>query len=517
MKENGKNVVIIGGGLGGLMAGAVLAKEGFAVDILEKNGIVGGGLQCFRRNGVLFETGMHILGGFLPGNNMDKICNYLGIADKLRIRHTDEDCIDSVTFGGEGGEGGDTYRLPRGRAAFGNYLCRLFPAQKDGILRYMDAMWKLSEEVDLFYLRAPQNDFVHGHSEDFLMPADEFIGKYITDPRLAELLAYMNPMYAGTAGHTPAYIHALINVLYINGSSMFINGSQQMADLLCGIIVSAGGSVHAGDAVNAVDVDLDNRLVQRVVTRSGKTYSGDWYISDIHPCLLLDLLPEKAFLKSYRDRLREIPNTYSSFSVYVKFKKGSRYPYVNHPCYYQESHGYVWKLDAYDESRFPLGFMYMTPPSENQGEYAEKMIVSCPMPFSAVSKWENTASGHRGAGYEQWKSRMIGNVLSKLEKASPGIRNEIESCFASSPLTIRDFYGTKEGSLYGYAKDCRNMPLSQLTIATKVRNLLLTGQNVNLHGICGVPLTAIETAEHIVGNGKIVEKINAAYDRRKKI
>jgi all-trans-retinol 13,14-reductase len=39
----------------------------------------------------------------------------------------------------------------------------------------------------------------------------------------------------------------------------------------------------------------------------------------------------------------------------------------------------------------------------------------------------------------------------------------------------------------------------------------MTGQNVNLHGFCGVPLTAINTAEAIVGINKIVDKINA-YD-----
>ena len=52
------------------------------------------------------------------------------------------------------------------------------------------------------------------------------------------------------------------------------------------------------------------------------------------------------------------------------------------------------------------------------------------------------------------------------------------------------------------------MTLSQLPVATKVRNLLLTGQNINLHGICGVPLTAIETAEALAGRGVIVRKIN---------
>ena len=126
-------------------------------------------------------------------------------------------------------------------------------------------------------------------------------------------------------------------------------------------------------------------------------------------------------------------------------------------------------------------------------------------------------TGHRPPAYEAWKERCLQHILDKLETVRPHIRADMEFCLASSPLTIRDFYGTKEGALYGYNRDCKNMALSQLPIATKVRNLLLTGQNINLHGICGVPLTAIETAECIVGNGNIVKKINEEYDRRKQI
>ena len=310
--SEGKDIIIIGGGLGGLTTGALLAKEGCRVTVLEKNPVIGGGLQCFRRRGVLFETGMHILGGFGPGHNLNRICTYLGILDKLDIRPTDPDCMDAVTFGTE------TYRLPGGKEAFTDYLVGLFPDQADGLRRYMDDLWALSEEVDLFYLRPDGESMLRPHSEDFLLPADEFIAKYVTDTRLAELLAYMNPMYGGVAGHTPAFVHALINVLYINGSAMFVDGSQQMADALADVIRAAGGSIRAGDPVTGIDVE--DRLVKRVITRGGQAYTGDWYISDLHPCTLLDLLPEKAFLKSYRDRLREIPNSYSAFSVYIKFK-----------------------------------------------------------------------------------------------------------------------------------------------------------------------------------------------------
>ena len=55
--------------------------------------------------------------------------------------------------------------------------------------------------------------------------------------------------------------------------------------------------------------------------------------------------------------------------------------------------------------------------------------------------------------------------------------------------------------------------LSQMSVATKVKNLFLTGQNVNIHGLCGVSLTAIETAEALVGHNTIVHKINEAFVR----
>ena len=71
---NRKSIIIIGGGLGGLFTGALLAKEGYGVTVLEKNAAIGGGLQTFQRAGVTFETGMHILGGLRPGASISKIC-----------------------------------------------------------------------------------------------------------------------------------------------------------------------------------------------------------------------------------------------------------------------------------------------------------------------------------------------------------------------------------------------------------------------------------------------------------
>ena len=156
--------------------------------------------------------------------------------------------------------------------------------------------------------------------------------------------------------------------------------------------------------------------------------------------------------------------------------------------------------------------MYMTPADavDAPQTYASKMIINCLMPFSVVERWENTRVGHRGEEYKIWKQQHVEKVLDKMELLYPGFRNTVQYVEASSPLTIRDYYHQPHGALYGMRKDCRNIMLSQIPLYTKVRNLFLTGQNINLHGICGVPLTAINTAEAIMGEKVLVERINSA-------
>src|SRR5699024_7589902 len=142
----------------------------------------------------------------------------------------------------------------------------------------MDALYSISQEVDLFNLRSGKDETLFSHSDEFILPTDEFIAKYVQNKRLRDLLAYMSPKCGGVAGHRPAYVHGMINVLYINGSSQFVGGSQQLADRLADVIRSHGGQIKVNDAVEHIEVV--DRMVESVITRKHKKYMGDWYISD---------------------------------------------------------------------------------------------------------------------------------------------------------------------------------------------------------------------------------------------
>ncbi len=498
MNSEEKDILIIGGGLGGLFTGAILAKEGRRVCVVEKNVTAGGGLQSFRRFGETFDTGMHIIGGMQPGGNIRRICEYLGIMDKVSIMDVDDNCTDSLYFA----EDGKTYRIAKGRQGYIDSLSAYFPSERTNIEAYVDAIFSITREVPLFNLE-PSRSGIPVHSDNFTMAADAFIAKYINDRKLRSIIAYMNPLYGGRGNQTPAYVHAIINVLYICGASRFVGGSSHFADLLCGVITGNGGEVITGDGVDWIEVS--DRRVEYVRTKSGRKFTANVYVSAIHPCTMLTLMPPKAFPKAYRDRLNSLPNAYSAFSLYVKFKKET-FHYINHSEFYMTRYDDIWNFGCADK-KWPLGFLFMTSPDNNQGDWATHALVTAPMLFDEVRQWEDTTVGRRGTEYAKWKRRQSLRLLALIEEIHPEFTDAVESMESASPLTIRDFYGAKDGTLCGFSKDYSNLALTQVPVVTKVSNLLLTGQNINLHGFCGVPLTAIQTCEVILGQGHVIESI----------
>ncbi len=493
-----KKVAIIGGGLGGLFCGAILAKEGIEVTVVEKNTTIGGGLQSFSRFGTLFDTGMHVIGGMREGGNTHRICNYLGLLDRIDIKDVDDFCTDSLYLS----EDNTWYNIAKGKEGFVNSLSSYFPSEREALKRYVNDIYAITNEIDLFNLRPSKEDIVV-HSKAFSQYADDFIAQYFTTPKLRSIVAYQNPLYGGRGQQTPAFVHATISVLYIEGSSRFVGSSSKFADLLADVILQHDGTIVKGDGVRRIRVE--NRHVTGIETRKGFEITADTYISAIHPCTMINLLDKGALPKAYCNRLESVPNSYSAFSLYIKLKPNT-FPYINHSEYYTTCYKDIWSFGRTDKP-WPMGFLFMTPPEPNQGVYAHKVLITAPMSFEYVRKWERTVVGHRGEDYEKWKEERTRELLAQIEEMHPHFSECIEAINASSPLSIRDFYGAKEGGISGFSKDAKNLVLSHVPVATKVDNLFLTGQNVNLHGFCGVALTAISTSEALLGKNYVINKI----------
>ena len=82
--------------MGGLITGALLSRAGSHVTVLEKNAIIGGGLQSFKRHGAWFNTGMHNFGGFGEQWALSHLFRYLGIKDELHVLPVDPEAQEIV-------------------------------------------------------------------------------------------------------------------------------------------------------------------------------------------------------------------------------------------------------------------------------------------------------------------------------------------------------------------------------------------------------------------------------------
>lgn len=491
-----QKVIIIGAGLGGLVCGAILAKEGHDVTIVEKNPRTGGCLQSYQRNNAVFDTGMHIFGGMNEGGNIRRIFDYLGISQLLDFQALDNSAnieifVESVK---------KRHSLSFNRATFIESLSDICPEERSNLRTYLKKVDEMMEQMDLFNLRS-DNGIRVVQSSDFNLPANKFISKYIGDKRLAALLGVLNVLYAGEENVTPAYLHSSIHNVFFNGACRIAGGYETLANALTSVIINNGGKIIVNCKV--IKINTDGNRVVSVLTEGGQIVQGDTFIlaSPLNelesfldnPCLLSNAY--KSFISSKKDSV-------SSFIVNIRLKK-DKIRYTNQVGFFIEDYDKAWEpANDRDIHRF----MYMTPPVANQGQFAETLNVVAPLKWSAVAEWSDTNHGTRNSEYYKFKNKLVDIIIDKLSEVYPNLREAIDYIDSATPLTIRDYTGVRQGAMCGLKKDC-NDAVTFIPTRTKIPNLFLTGQSVNMHGFCGVTLTAVQTCDAILGKDYLINKL----------
>ena len=116
-----------------------------------------------------------------------------------------------------------------------------------------------------------------------------------------------------------------------------------------------------------------------------------------------------------------------------------------------------------------------------------------------VREWPS----RRGSDYTVWKKELAQQCILQAARRLPALPDAIEAVYTSSPLTWQAYTGS--ASAFGIRKDFHSPELTFLSPRTPVPGLYLTGQNVNLHGVLGVSMTALHTCAQILGYDKIEE------------
>lgn len=480
MSENHQHTAcIIGGGMSGLFTGALLAKNGYKVTVLEKNHIIGGGLQSFRRGDVVFNTGMQACAGYISGMISYQVCKYLGVSNEIKLLATDSQKQEIIWLNNN-----KSICLPKGRDAYQTYLVQLFPHEENGIKELLDCVFRVGHTFDYLFLQPIQR-----YEENVpyaYMSADELVRKYIHDDNLVAILEYVG----WTTGHClkamPALEFCMMLTLYILGSHRFVNGAKQLADALCNVIEQKGGIVENDTEICEVNGEDGN--IDYVVATDGRRWESEIFVWACTPKILLTVCREQVFRKSMTQRIQEYINPFSVFVVFCHLKK-EKFKFINSSVYIPKSSKHP---------NLPQSIVFVTTPRSESDQWAESMEIYIPANYEDLAPWIATHVGERGDEYEIFKERIALEAINTISVYYPELSDAILNINVASGLTIRDYYGNPNGSCYGQQG-------LYIPIKTKLKNLYMTGQAVQNQGLAGIATTSVLTSEIILGRTLIEE------------
>jgi phytoene dehydrogenase-like protein len=290
-----------------------------------------------------------------------------------------------------------------------------------------------------------------------------------------------------------------------------VDGGSQIAKELAKGIRAKGGEVFRRKKV--VSFEVKDGELQSATTEDGGVYRAKNFISNVQPKVTLQMIGKEHFRPAFYNRMQRAQNTLSSFTVHIVCKPNS-FPYLNQNVYHHTTTD-VWAKPDYSEDEWPLQFMLSTPASSKSKDFAEGISIMTYMRFDEVERWKDSQNtiaspGTREESYEQFKVRKTEQLLKAVAKRFPSITDSIHSVHASTPLTFRDYIGSDDGNMYGTEKDYRKGITNFISPRTKISNLWLTGQYLNLHGIFGVTISSVVTCSQFLDKEKLLERIKQA-------
>lgn len=430
------DVVVIGSGFGGLACARLLTQAGLRVLVLEAHWQPGGCMQTYQRKGHTFDTGLHYVGGLDEGEALHDIFGQLGLL-RLPWHRLDVNGADQVTIDGR------TYCLAQGYDHFVDVLAADFPHQRDALRRYVDML--------------------QGPDPDPSVNAWQWLNGNFSDSLLIDVLSGSCLKTELRRDSLPLLAFAHSQKSYIQSSWRLKGDSGQIVRSLVDGVRQQGGEVVCRAAVSEL-IEHDGRVVAALCD-NGERYEGRFFISDIHPAQTFDLIKDSKVLKRiFRARVSMLENTYGMYT-YSLVLSSNTLPYFNHNKFVYEG-GSVWD------------------------EATSKVMLSCRMPED-------------NSGFATLLDLLTPsdtNPMSLAETVVPGLRDMVTERYVSTPHTWRRFTRTPDGSAYGLRKDSRQPLLTMLSPRTPLSNLLLTGQNVMLHGLEGVAMTARQTCDILLNN-----------------
>lgn len=486
------DVIVIGGGNGGLASAATLAEKGKSVILFEKHNIPGGCGTSFRRGRFEFEVALHQLSHMGTEENpgpLRELFKRYGILDEINWIQIKE--LFRVNF-----PDGTGLSLPAERKQCEEFLSKEFPSQADGIKKYFETVYKFCAEAAEFAAKSAKSTGEPGALKKAIMKAgfpklyptlanyglkstQEVLDEFFTDSKLQLALSAYWCFMGVPPARFPFAILAKCTNFYLETKPYYLTGtSMMMNQAIMEAVQKMGGTVRLNCGVKRIV--LENGKAVGVIDEFGEEYRAKKIISNISPLatygnlLLPEEIPDAAreYLKPYTVGIsaitcfigldcspEEIGFTtsftlnYESLDANEDFKDAYKLLPENDPlvatCYTVD-----------DPSVSPAGTSVITAGTLKYGEPWEKLPPE---------------------QYYEMKYEAGRRIVARLEKMYPGFTEHIEEMEIATPLTHMRYLGHPGGAIYGYEQDLMQSVFFFPT-ESKIENLEFASGWVNACG-----------------------------------
>jgi phytoene dehydrogenase-like protein len=432
-------IAIIGSGMGGLVAGNLLAKKGHKVTIFESHITPGGYTSGFWRKGFYFESGTL---SFESSEMVFQVMKDIGVYDKIPfIRQYGRWIYNNIDSEAHSSDD------------FKKALYEAFPSEKENLDRYYAEVDKMTQAI--LSMRKPSDVFQALSFPLKLAKVIKIFKKYQNTTTTEFTATYFDK--------DSSLYRLLKNMGYPDMSATIIGmaiwsffddywtvrtGMQSWTDVLVENFKSLGGELRLKSKVDQI-ITKDGTAVG--VKSQGEVFEADYVISaSDYKKTFLNLIDDKNLIPlELMHKIEKAAVSEGFFTTYLGLnipqKKMKEYLKIPH-VFYAEDNPDADIYNSDDENYFEKSWVMLYSPSLMNAELAPESKSSLMIQAMTPHRWMNNWGGGNRETYKQLKDEAKTALIERTSAIIPNIREFIEYEEAATPLTYERYTHNTDGA-----------------------------------------------------------------------